>query len=86
MKKLITSFVMLMGVLTFQSCTSYRIKVVTHENNEKYYFPEQKKLLSWEEISGQCGATLNSAEETINNLKKANKPKVNYIYYGNKLL
>ncbi len=46
-KKLIVA---LMGVLMLQSCTAYRIKVIT-DNDVKYFVPEKRNVLGgWNEM------------------------------------
>lgn len=52
---------MLMGVLTLQSCTSYRLKIIT-SGEQKYYFPQKRTLFEWEDFDREMFVDVNSAE------------------------
>ncbi len=68
MKKLIL-FVVLMGVLVLQSCTSYRIKVTHHDKGVTYYFPQKRSfetLFEWRDVYNREGSyTLEWARKEI---------------------
>jgi hypothetical protein len=80
MKKRIV-LLMLMGVLALASCTSYRIKVVSHPNGTTYYFPEKRFLVSeWEGVRTYNGSyTLEWARNIIKEDKRPDKVKITYI-------
>lgn len=76
-----------MGVLSVQSCVNYRVKVVRHNDNSVFYFPEQKVGLRWEH-SNFAYPSLKTANDEIREwitnkqfIKETKHPK--YINYGN---
>jgi len=73
-------FAMLMGVLSLQSCTVYRIRVVEH-GSMKYYRPEKRILLSWEELTPFYGNDLNSAKQRIDEDRGPKIKNYSYIKY-----
>ncbi len=68
---------MAVGVLSLQSCTSYRIRVIKH-GSMKYYRPEKRILFSWEEMKPFYGNDLKSAKERID--EDRNRKNENYSY------
>ena len=80
MKKMLM-LVMLMGVSALQSCTTYRIKVVSHPDGATYYFPQKRFLVSeWEGVRTYNGSyTLEWARNAIREDKRPNKVKITYI-------
>lgn len=47
---------MLLGVITLQSCTSYRIKAVKHDQGAVYYFPQKRIFVGdWNDIKTYDG-------------------------------
>ena len=73
-------FAMVMGVLSLQSCTSYRIKVVEF-GSIIYCTPEKRTLFSWEEIYPFYGNDLSSAKKTIDDDKSRKSKRNIYIKY-----
>lgn len=64
------------------SCTSYRIKKVTHKNGESYYFPQKKNLITnWENIHRYDGNfTIDWARQVIKEDKEKPQTEINYLY------
>lgn len=81
MKK-IGFYVLLMGVLTLQSCNQYRILVIKHPGFN-YYVPEKRVGLSWVEFDTRTGVDFSSALDLINEDKKRKKVNKEYIYIKN---
>jgi len=71
---------MLMGVLTLQSCVKYRIRVVEH-GSMKYYSPEKRVLLTWEEILPFYGNDLESTKKTIDEDRLRKVKNYTYLNY-----
>lgn len=66
-----------------QSCTSYRIKTVEHDNGVTYFFPQKRTFIGWNNIHVRTGnGTIEWAKSVIDidNQHKINKVK--YIKYG----
>jgi hypothetical protein len=77
--------VMVMGVSLLQSCVSYRVKVVEHKPNVKYYFPQKRVLLGeWIDVDHRkIGSyTYEWAKEIISEDKNTKVVKPTYIKYG----
>lgn len=73
---------MVMGVSLLQSCVSYRVKVVEHKPNVKYYFPQKRVLLGdWNDmdIRNSGSYTYEWAKEVINEDKNIKNVKPTYI-------
>lgn len=71
-----------MGVLLLQSCVSYRIKVVEHNPNTRYYFPQKRVLLGeWIDLTYKKSSsfTYKSARKIISQDKQSKSPKTYYI-------
>ncbi len=69
-----------MGVLSLQSCTVYRIRVVEH-GSMKYYSPEKRVLFTWEEILPFYGNDLESAKKTIDEDRLRKVKNYTYLNY-----
>lgn len=69
-----------MGVLTLQSCVKYRIRVIEH-GPMKYYTPEKRVLLTWEEILPFYGNDLTSARRAIEDDRSRKVKKSIYLNY-----
>lgn len=81
MKKL-KGLVIIMGVLLLQSCSSYRVKVITSGNNQ-YYFPQKRILYEWEDIPYEMFVDLESAMNYIDHKIKFDKlATTEYIKYN----
>jgi hypothetical protein len=83
MKKRIILLI-LMGVLVLESCTSYRVRVVTHPTGESYYFPQKREgVRGWEDLGYGVGGsyTKDWAEETIRADRNLNSVKVSYYNF-----
>lgn len=75
-------FTITMGVLLLQSCVSYRIKVVEHKPNVKYYFPQKRVLLGeWDDLSNRKSGsyTYEWARKVINDDMQNKEIKPKYI-------
>jgi hypothetical protein len=70
----------LLGVMTLQSCTSYRVKVVEHSNDVKYYFPQKKIFIGdWDDIQAYDGDYTKGWAKII--IDKDKSPKHKNITY-----
>lgn len=71
---------MVMGVLSLQSCTSYRIRVIEH-GSMKYYRPQKRILYSWEDMEPFYSNDLNSAKQKIDEDRNPKIKNFSYIKY-----
>lgn len=69
----------MMGVLSLQSCTRYRI-VVFELPSQKVYYPEKKKMLSeWEQLSWVVNTDLDVVKSIIKLDKNSKISNTKYI-------
>ncbi len=85
MKKIILFVVLIMGVLSIQSCVRYKIRVVRYRDGSVQYAPLKRNVGMWES-NGNVYPTENDSriiikswEEERQFIKQTKKPK--YIKY-----
>ncbi len=90
MKKIVLFVILIVGVLSLQSCVDYRVRVIRYDDKNVIYIPSQRVGLRWED-SYFAYPSLNSANEEIKEwilkkqfVKETKHPK--YINYGDELL
>ena len=73
--------VMVLGVVSLQSCSVYRIRIVDHGNGTKYYFPQKRNMLGeWVYLEyGSGNYSFESAKDAIIMDKQPKPKQITYI-------
>lgn len=80
MKKLF--IILLTTMLATQGCSMYRIKVVTHDNDVKYYFPQKRLFIGdWVDLNDKYHTSVYSYDLAKQLIEKDKQPKQKRITY-----